>query len=279
MPAQAPAAVAAFDEAVTGQPPQAAQHGVEVHARLDRDGRGAGTAAGGQRVEHPGAVGIKVVAGRGGIRVGAREISRLLGTAGRQRIRDAEGREQLDDIGGAGNAAGTPFPDDPVAPGGLRRSHRPGHGHQRLAQVGGMPCGVQGSAALARLHDHGAAAERGDDPVADEEPDPARMAARRPFADHQALGGDRGEEVCVSRRVRIVDPARQHRDRDRLRGQRAAMRGGVDPVCTARDDRPAPFAKVGGDLAGHVAAVAGGSPRPHHRHRTRAGKAQVRVPA
>src|SRR2546421_77706 len=64
VPAQAPAAIAAFDEAVTGQPAQAAQHGVEVHARLDRDRRGSRAATGGQRVEDPGAVRVEGVAGR-----------------------------------------------------------------------------------------------------------------------------------------------------------------------------------------------------------------------
>src|SRR5437773_388495 len=58
----------------------------------------------------------------------------------------------------------------------------------------------------------------------------------------------------------------------------AACRG-IDAVRSARDDGPAPFAEVGGDLAGHVAAVAGGGPRPHHGDRTRAGEAQIRVPA
>ena len=61
--AQAPAAVAALDEAQACQLSQAPQHGVEVHSGLDRDGGGPGTAAGGQRVEHPGAVGGEIVTG------------------------------------------------------------------------------------------------------------------------------------------------------------------------------------------------------------------------
>src|SRR6266516_1802797 len=69
--AQAPAAIAAFDEAVADQPAQAAQHGVEIDARLDRDRRGSRATAGGQRVEHPGTVRVQVVAGRpaAGIRI------------------------------------------------------------------------------------------------------------------------------------------------------------------------------------------------------------------
>ena len=44
----------------------------------------------------------------------------------------------------------------------------PGTAIERLAQVGSVPRGVQGSAALARLHDHGAAGEGSNDPVADQ---------------------------------------------------------------------------------------------------------------
>ena len=75
-------------------------------------------------------------------------------------------------------------------PADWRRRHRSGHGHQRPAELGGVPCGVQRTAALTRLHDHGAARQRGDDPVADQEPHPRRVTSRRPFADHEALGGD-----------------------------------------------------------------------------------------
>src|SRR3954467_13781905 len=63
VPAQAPAAIAALDEAQARQLSQAPQHGIEVHPGLDGDGGGPGTAAGGQGVEHPGAVGVEVVTG------------------------------------------------------------------------------------------------------------------------------------------------------------------------------------------------------------------------
>ena len=61
--AQAPAAVTALDEAQARQLSQAPQHGIEVHSGLDRDGGSPGAAAGGQRVEYPGAIGVKVVTG------------------------------------------------------------------------------------------------------------------------------------------------------------------------------------------------------------------------
>src|SRR5580704_15236390 len=56
------------------------------------------------------------------------------------------------------------------------------------------------------------------------------------------------------------------------------MGRGIDAVGSARDNRPAPFGEVSGDFAGHVPAVPGGGPRPHHRHRAHAGRAQVRMP-
>ena len=59
---QAPAAVAALDEAVPGQHADTAQHRIEIHARLDRERRGPGRAARGKRVEDPGAIGIEVIA-------------------------------------------------------------------------------------------------------------------------------------------------------------------------------------------------------------------------
>ena len=123
-----------------------------------------------------------------------------------------------------------------------------------------MPCGVQRAAALARLDDHGAAGHRRDGAVADQEPQPGGLAARRPFADHQAVRGDVREQVRVARRVGIIDAAGQDRDGERPGGQRAAVGGGVDAVRAARDDRPASLAEVGGDLAGHVRAVPGGGP-------------------
>ena len=188
-PAQAPAAVAALDEAAAGQQPEAAQHRVQVHARFGRDRRGPGGTAGGQRVQDPGAVGIELVSA--GRRRGAGRL-RAAGGAGRSRVGfgRAQRGEHLDDVVGAGDAGGAPLPDDPVAPGRLGRGHRAGDGHQRLAQLGRVPRGVQRAAALARLDDHGAAGQRGDGPVADQEPQPSGLAARRPFADHQAMRGD-----------------------------------------------------------------------------------------
>ena len=59
--AQAPATIAALDEAASCQQPKAAQHRIEVHSGLDGDRRGADAAARGERVEHPGAVVIEII--------------------------------------------------------------------------------------------------------------------------------------------------------------------------------------------------------------------------
>jgi hypothetical protein len=123
-----------------------------------------------------------------------------------------------------------------------------------------MPGGVQRAAALARLHDHGAAGQRSDDPVTDQEPHPGWMLAGRPLADNQTIGRDSREQVRVACGIGEVDPAGQHRDRDSFRGQGATVRGGVHAVSPARDDGPAPLAEVGGEFPGQVAAVSGRGP-------------------
>src|SRR6185312_3047528 len=94
-PAQAPAAIAAFDETVAGQPAQAAQHGVEVHARLDRDRRGSRAAPSRQRVEYPGAVRVEVIAGSRAAGVRIRPWRSARTAAGRQRIQTAAGGQRI----------------------------------------------------------------------------------------------------------------------------------------------------------------------------------------
>ena len=49
------------------------------------------------------------------------------------------------------------------------------------------------------------------------------MAARRPFAHHQALRRDVREQIRVPRWVRVIDAAGQDRDGDRPRGECAAV--------------------------------------------------------
>ena len=105
-----------------------------------------------------------------------------------------------------------------------------GHGHQRLARLGRVPRGVQGPAALARLRYHCAAGQRGNRPVADQEPQPGGMPARRPFADHQARRRDLREQARVPRRVGVIDAAGQERKGGGPGGQCAAVRGAVDAV-------------------------------------------------
>ena len=65
-------------------------------------------------------------------------------------------------------------------PAGRRAGDRPGHPHHRPVQPVGPVGGVERAAAHGRLDDHGAAGERGDQPVAGQEPDP--RAARSPAA-------------------------------------------------------------------------------------------------
>ena len=114
----------------------------------------------------------------------------------------------------------------------------PGHAHREPAEPLRRAGGDQRAAAVRGLDHHGAPGERGDDPVAEDEPARRGMVARRQLPDHQALFGDPADQLGVSARVGPVDPAGEHGDGGAARGQRAPVRGAVDAVGAAR--RPPP---------------------------------------
>ena len=157
--------------------------------------------------------------------------------------------------------------------------HRAGHGHQRAVQVPGVPGRVQRPAAQRRLDHHGAPAERGDQPVAHQEPGPGRRPARRLLADQRPMGGDGLEQLVVGPRVRHIEPGGQDRDGDPLGGERAAVRLAVDPERPAGDHCPAPLGQGRREFGGHVDAVAGGRPGPDDGHRAQAGEPEINVAA
>ena len=65
-----------------------------------------------------------------------------------------------------------------------RRGHRSGYRHHGPAEQRRPAQRLPRPAARVGLDDHGAPAERGDDPVADQEARPGRVAPWRPLADH-----------------------------------------------------------------------------------------------
>ena len=123
--------------------------------------------------------------------------------------------------------------DDLVAAGGLVGGDRAGYRHQGPAEVAGVTGGVGGAAAAAGLDNQGAGGEGGGDSVPCEEPQARHDLAGRPFADEQALGGDRIEQAGVTGRVGLVHAAGQHGDRRTVGGQCAAVLGECSPTVTA----------------------------------------------
>ena len=93
-----------------------------------------------------------------------------------------------------------------MAAGGLGRSHRAGHGHQRAVEFGGVAGGVERAAAFPGFDDDGAVGEGGDDTVADQESQPGGVAAGWQFADDQSAAGDGGEQGVVPGGVGVVNP-------------------------------------------------------------------------
>ena len=176
-----------------------------------------------------------------------------------------------------GDQHGPGVPDDLVAARRQLGGHRPGHGHQRPAQLGGMPGGAERAAAQRGLDHHGATARGGDHAIADQESRPARSPVRRPFTDQRAAGRDGLEQLVVPSGVAVAEPAGQHRDGGAAGRERGAVGPGVDAVRAAGDDGPAALGQRGRHLAAYVRPVTRGRARPDHRHRAHAGAAQVGV--
>src|SRR5262249_41847814 len=103
-----------------------------------------------------------------------------------------------------------------------------------------VPRGVEGAAAQCRLDHHGASAQRGDHPVADQETVPGRHPAWWPLADERALLADGPEQLTVANRVVTVHAARENRNGRPAHGERALVRAPVDPEGTPGPDPP-PF--------------------------------------
>src|SRR6266702_1312139 len=265
-PPQPPAVVAPLHEAGRRQPAKAAHDRVEINSGGYRDPGRPPASPGRDRLQYPGVLRAEQVPRE-------HRASLLPG-----RLIHAE-LQQLHHILRAGHAHRAPFPDRLVAAGRLGRGHRTGHRHQRPALVVCVAGGVQRPAPQCRLHHNGAAAEGGNHPVADQEPRLGRHPAWWPLTDERAHLRDLAEEPFVGLRVGTVHPACQDRDGGSCHGERATVRAAVDPESTAGHDRPPLVGERDRQLAADVGAVAGRRPGSHHRHRPKAGVAQVLVPA
>ena len=120
-----------------------------------------------------------------------------------------------------------------------RRRHRAGHRQHRPAQLPGMPRGVQRPGAVPGLDHQRRRPEGRNQPIPAEETLPVRRAARRSFADQQALLGGAVIERGMPGRIRTIQAAGRHQHRFTVGGQHPAMRGRVDAVRAAGDHRHA----------------------------------------
>src|SRR6516225_8201613 len=126
-----------------------------------------------------------------------------------------------------------------------------------------------------RLDHDGAAAERSNHSVADQETGAGGPAARRPLADGHSPHADVAEEPVVARRVVTIDPAGENGDRHAAGHYRHAVRAAVDAERPAGDDGPPLLGQRRGHLGAHVRAVGAHRPGAHDRHRAQARVAQV----
>jgi hypothetical protein len=119
-----------------------------------------------------------------------------------------------------------------------------------------------------RFDDHSGSRERGDEPIARQEPVPLRPKARRVLGDEQALLADPMEQGGVARGVGHVDAGGEYRDGVSVGRQRSAMRRFVDAVGAAGHHHRIPLRQAGGQLRGDMLAVRGRGASSDDRRRS-----------
>ena len=175
---------------------------------------------------------------------------------------------QLHHLGGVGHAHRGPLAQQPVAARRRHRRHRPGHGPDRSQQPRCVVRGAQRPGAPGGLDD-----DRGRRRAA-----MSRLRCRKRLWSAALPGGTsatsapplrdrRLEQPRVARRVRPVDAAGEHHDRPAAARERAAVRGGVDPVGAARDDARLARRPARREVDGDALAVGGRRARAHERDR------------
>ncbi len=191
--AEPPAAGAPFHEATRRELAQAPQHGIEVHAGRHRDPGRPPAGAGRDRLQHASADRIQLIV--------------------RQHRAPPAGRTPRP--GRTTRCASTSAtPVTHCAPQSRMTRWQPadamdvtGPGTAISGRFRSRACRAVFSAPLrsAASTTHRAAAERGDQPVAHQEPGPGRGPARWLLADQCAVPGDGLEQLVVAARVRVID--------------------------------------------------------------------------
>ncbi len=183
---------------------------------------------------------------------------------------------------GVGDADRPAFPEQPVAARGVGAVHRPRHRADGPAQGFRVVRRVQRAGSPPRFHDDRDRRQRGDQPVALQEPVPRRRGARRDFGQDRALVGDGPQQLLVAGGVEAVHSPCHHGDGGHAAGG-AAGEGSpvgvrIDPVGAARDDREAPLCQRIREVARHGGAIGGAVPGTNQRN-GRGGRRQLLLDA
>src|ERR1700722_6499466 len=115
----------------------------------------------------------------------------------------------LQDVPGICDTHRAVLPDQFVAASRLLRGYRARRGHDRAAELTGVPRRVEGAAAQRRLDDHGAPAKAGNDAVPDQEARSRRRLVWRALADQNSLRRYGGEQPGVPARIAVAEAARK----------------------------------------------------------------------
>ncbi len=131
----------------------------------------------------------------------------------------------------------------------------------------GVMRGDQRAAPDTGLHHNDSQTQPADDPVPSRKMQPQRRRAQRELAHDRPLGSHLVRQLPVFRRVDLVQPAPQNRQRSATRLQSAPVGRRVDAARQAAHDRQAPAGQRASELAGHRLAIAGGMSGPHDGNR------------
>ena len=156
------------------------------------------------------------------------------------------------------------IPDQHVAPRRPRVEGMAGHRQHLAPQIQRIPRRDQRSRPRRRLHHHNRPRQPRDDPVAQREMPRLRDQAHRLFRQQATTFGDPCGQAGMFLGIDHIHPARHHRHRSR--GQRRAMRLGVDPARQAGNNHLPRSPQRSRQPPRHPHAQGRGIARPHHRH-------------
>lgn len=171
--------------------------------------------------------------------------------------------EQRHDVARAGDQSGVVLADQAVASTRGGRGQWAGDRAETATESGGVASRIQGSRPPPRLRNNGHSGESRQDPVPRKKPPLRRRCVQGDFGDDCAALSDPSDQLRVPRRVGPSDPTGDNCDGGDACGEGGAVRGSVDPIGRATEDRDLVLCEVGDDLVGDVLAVPCRGPGSH----------------